>query len=97
MYSLIVKSVKTETHVETASQFINVSVDLVEGETVVERVLGFDATLYTREQIKEELKKYLDTFNAEQAHKVVQAAQDEIDAKVAETTKELEGLTISQE
>lgn len=98
MIQATITKVTRDRMVSTGEEFLDVTVELFEedenGETILDvRKLGFP--LGTKaEEIKEELKKAIATFEQERAQAV---EQKEVDAKVEEANEvieNLEGITI---
>lgn len=90
----VIREAKTDTLRHNGEQFLDVIVDIKEGDEVVDTLrLGFKADA-NAEDIKAEIAKLLQTRTDEAARKDTQTAQDALDAAATETISALEGITI---
>ena len=101
MFNLRVDSITKQTHAETSERYLEVAFVINKASendenppsTVAERKLAFPITA-TAEEVKAELQKYLDNFEAEQLRKVEQAVVDSEDENADDVINKLEGLSL---
>lgn len=93
MFKAKIKKVKKDTELETGEDFLDVELKLSDGKTSHERKLAFPVGS-SSDAIKAEVKKYVETFNADAKLAIEDKKKEERDKKIKEVVEDLEGETI---
>lgn len=93
MFKAKVKKIKRDIELETREDFLDVELELFDGKKSYKRKLAFPVDS-SSDAIKAEVKKYVETFNADAKLAVEDKKKEERDKKIKEVVEDLEGETI---
>lgn len=93
MFKAKIKKVKKDTELETREDFLDVELELSDGKKSYKRKLAFPVDS-SSDAIKAEVKKYVETFNADAKLAIEDKKKEERDKKIKEVVEDLEGETI---
>ena len=93
MFKAKIKKVKQDKELELDKDFLDVEIELSDGKKVFTRKLAFPIKS-SSDAIKAEVKKYVETFNADAKLAVEDKKKEERDKKIKEVIEDLEGEII---
>ena len=93
MFKAKIKKVEKEMELEIDKEFLDVELEISDGKKVFTRKLAFPIKS-SSDAIKAEVKKYVETFNADAELAIEDKKKEERDKKINEVIEDLEGETI---
>ena len=93
MFKAKIKKVKRDKELELDKEFLDVELEISDDNRVFTRKLAFPIGS-SSDAIKAEVKKYVETFNADAKLAIEDKKKEERDKKINEVIEDLEGETI---